>query len=60
MSWLWSGDEVRNPYRISWSIDGSTSLATLTALRHNSEDGNWLLHHDLRFQFDAATQKPAA
>ena len=45
---------------MSWSPDGSTSLATLTALRRNSEDGNWLLHHDLRFQFDAATQKPAA
>jgi hypothetical protein len=45
---------------MSWSTDGSTSLATLTALRRNSEDGNWLLHHDLRFQFGAATQKPAA
>jgi hypothetical protein len=45
---------------MSWSTDGSTSLATLTALRRNSEDGNWLLHHDIRFQFDAATQKPAA
>jgi hypothetical protein len=45
---------------MSWSPDGSTSLATLTALRRNCEDGNWLLHHDLRFQFDAATQKPAA
>jgi len=45
---------------MSWSSDGSTSLATLTALRRNCEDGNWLLHHDLRFQFDAATRMPAA
>jgi len=45
---------------MSWSTDGSTSLATLTAVRRNSEDGNWLLHHDIRFQFDATTQKPAA
>lgn len=45
---------------MSWSPDGSTSLATLAALRRNCEDSNWLLHHDLRFQFDPATQKPAA
>lgn len=45
---------------MSWSPDGSTSLATLTALRRNCEDGNWLLHHAIGFQFDAATQKPAA
>jgi hypothetical protein len=45
---------------MSWSPHGSTSLATLTALRRNCEDGNWLLHHDLRFQFDAATHMPAA
>ena len=45
---------------MSWSTDGSTSLATLTALRHNSEDRHWLLNHDIRFQFDAAAQKPAA
>ena len=45
---------------MSWSTDGSTSLATLTALRRNCEDGNWLLHHAIGFQFDAATQKPAA
>jgi hypothetical protein len=45
---------------MSWSSDGSTSLATLTALRRNCEDGNWLLHYDLRFQFDAATRMPAA
>lgn len=45
---------------MSWSTDGSTSLATLTALRRNCEDSNWLLHHAIGFQFDAATQKPAA
>jgi hypothetical protein len=45
---------------MSWSDDGSTSLATLTALRHNSEDSNWLLDRNIRFQFDAAVQTPAA
>lgn len=45
---------------MSWSADGSTSLATLTAVRRNSEDRNWLLHHEIQFQFDAAAQKPAA
>jgi hypothetical protein len=45
---------------MSWSAQGSTSLATLTALRRNSEDHQWLLHHEIRFQFDAGAQKPAA
>ena len=45
---------------MSWSETGSTSLATLTCVRSNSEDRNWLLDHDIRFQFDAAIQKPAA
>jgi hypothetical protein len=45
---------------MSWSADGSTSLATLTTVRRNSEDKNWLLNHDIRFQFDAGVQKPAA
>jgi hypothetical protein len=45
---------------MSWSADGSTSLATLTALRRNSEDRRWLLKHDIRFQFDAGVQRPAA
>jgi hypothetical protein len=45
---------------MSWSAEGSTSLATLTALRRNSEDRQWLLHHDIHFQFDAGAQKPAA
>src|SRR3989442_15056634 len=44
---------------MSWSTDGSTSLATLSSVRHNREDRNWLLDHHIRFQFDAATQKPA-
>jgi len=45
---------------MSWSTDGSTSLATLTAVRRNGEDMNWLLHLDIQFQFDATTQMPAA
>jgi hypothetical protein len=45
---------------MSWSADGSTSLATLTCVRQNGEDRNWLLNRTIRFQFDAATQKPAA
>ena len=45
---------------MSWSADGSTSLATLTAVRRNSEDRNWLLNHDISFQFDAGAQKSAA
>lgn len=45
---------------MSWSTDGSTSLATLTCVRHNREDCHWLLHHHIHFQFDAATEIPAA
>ena len=45
---------------MSWSADGSTSLATLTCVRSNSEDRNWLLDRTIRFQFDAAVQTPAA
>jgi len=45
---------------MSWSAEGSTSLATLTALRCNGEDRQWLLNCDIRFQFDAGAQKPAA
>ena len=45
---------------MSWSADGSTSLATLTTLCRNGEDSHWLLKHDIRFTFDAATQRPAA
>jgi len=45
---------------MSWSADGSTSLALLTTVRRNSEDRNWLLKHDISFQFNAGTAKPAA
>jgi hypothetical protein len=45
---------------MSWSTDGSTSLATLTTVQRNGEDSNWLLKRDIRFTFDAGTQKPAA
>jgi hypothetical protein len=45
---------------MSWSADGSTSLATLTSVRHNSEARNWLLGHNILLQFDPAAQKPAA
>ncbi len=45
---------------MSWSADGSTSLATLTTVRRNSEDMNWLLKHDISFAFDAGTKKSAA
>lgn len=45
---------------MSWSADGSTSLATLTTVRRNSEDMHWLLKHDISFTFDADTKKSAA
>jgi hypothetical protein len=46
---------------MSWSPDGSMSLATLTALRRNSEDTNWLRNHDIHFTFPERKQvKPAA
>lgn len=45
---------------MSWSADGSTSLATLTRVRFNSEDRNWLLDRNIRFQFDSAVKTPAA
>ncbi|HEY4034514.1 MAG TPA: hypothetical protein VGL94_11185 [Ktedonobacteraceae bacterium] len=45
---------------MSWSASGSTSLATLTTVRRNSEDRNWLLNHDISFQFNAGTAKSAA
>jgi len=45
---------------MSWSADGSTSLATLTTVRRNSEDMNWLLKHDISFTFNAGTKKSAA
>jgi hypothetical protein len=45
---------------MSWSASGSNSLATLTCVCRNDEHMHWLLHHDIRFQFDPAAQKPAA
>jgi len=44
---------------MSWSVDGSTSLATLTDVRQNGEDCNWLLKRDITLTFDAATKRPA-
>ncbi|HWS83552.1 MAG TPA: hypothetical protein VN207_04770, partial [Ktedonobacteraceae bacterium] len=46
---------------MSWSPDGSTCLATLTALRHNDEHMQWLRHRDIPFTFPEHNQiKPAA
>ena len=39
---------------MSWSADGSSSLAILTSLRRNDEHMQWLRHHDIRFQFALA------
>jgi hypothetical protein len=45
---------------MSWSPDGSTSLATLTAVRRNSQDFNWLRHRDISFQLSAVPDDLAA
>ena len=45
---------------MSWSTDGSISLATLTTVRRNAEDSKWLLKHDISFQFHAGTATSAA
>jgi hypothetical protein len=45
---------------MSWSADGSISLATLTTVRRNAEDRKWLLNNDISFQFTAGTAKSAA
>jgi hypothetical protein len=46
---------------MSWSPDGSTSLATLTALCRNCEDHQWLLNQSIRFTFPERKQvQPAA
>lgn len=45
---------------MSWSADGSTSLATLTSVRLNDEHMNWLLHHDITFTFPQPAAKAAA
>ena len=36
---------------MSWSANGSTSLATLTGVRCNDEHLHWLRHRDIRFLF---------
>jgi hypothetical protein len=45
---------------MSWSADGSTRLARLPTVRRNSEDRNWVLKNDIRFQFNAGAAKSAA
>lgn len=46
---------------MSWSADGSTSLATLTSVRRNDEHLNWLRHRDIHFTFPGHKHvKPAA
>jgi hypothetical protein len=45
---------------MSWSADGSTSLATLTSVRRNSEHMNWLFHHAITFTFPKPAAKSAA
>jgi len=41
---------------MSWSADGSSSLATLTSLRRNDEHMHWLRYHDIRFSFSQPKQ----
>jgi hypothetical protein len=45
---------------MSWSAYGSTGLATVTCVHQNSEQENWLLRRDIKFQFDADAEKSAA
>ena len=46
---------------MSWSADGSTSLATLTCVRRNDEYMPWLRHQDIPFTFPEHNQvQPAA
>jgi hypothetical protein len=45
---------------MSWSGYGSTSLATVTCIHQNSEQENWLLRRDIKFQFDADAEESAA
>lgn len=45
---------------MSWSPDGSLSLATLAAVRRNSQDRHWLRHHDISFQLSATPDNLAA
>src|SRR5207248_7513304 len=41
---------------MSWSADGSSSLARLPSLRRNDEHMHWLRHHDIRFSFSQPKQ----
>jgi len=36
---------------MSWSATGSTSLATLSSVGLNSQQSNWLTHHEITFTF---------
>jgi hypothetical protein len=36
---------------MSWSKDGSVSLATVTALHLNNEQDNWIKNREIKFQF---------
>jgi hypothetical protein len=45
---------------MSWSADGSSSLAALTSLRRNDEHMHWLRHRDIRFSFSQPKQATSA
>ena len=45
---------------MSWSTSGSTSLATITSIHLNNEQSNWLLDHEIAFQFKNSPEKVAA
>jgi hypothetical protein len=45
---------------MSWSTSGSTSLATVTSIHLNNEQSNWLLNHEISFQFKNSPEKSAA
>jgi len=45
---------------MSWSRDGSNSLATLTSLRRNDEHMQWLRHRDIPFSFPKTKQAKSA
>jgi hypothetical protein len=46
---------------MSWSADGSASLARLSSVRRNDEHIHWLQYHDIRFSFPGQKHsRPAA
>ena len=45
---------------MSWSTSGSTSLATITSIHLNNEQSDWLLNHEITFQFKKPEEKAAA